>query len=129
MQLIFFKTALFSTQHTHAGTKQGTPPHATPSSSASSLQGWKGYWWARKKFEFAFFCVFLLEMEMSWSFEQIAMFQFWEKVMLLLNIFCANFTKWSNTPKKFVVNLPTNCLTVFDHFVGLVFKGLTHSVL
>ena len=31
----------------------------------------------------------------------------------------ANPTKWSNTPKKFVGNLPTNCLSVFDHFVIL----------
>ena len=37
----------------------------------------------------------------------------------------ANFTKWSNTLKQFVAKLPTNCLSVFDHFVGLVLKGLT----
>ena len=36
----------------------------------------------------------------------------------------ANFTKWSNTLKHFVGNLPTNCLSVFDHFVGLVLKGI-----
>ena len=36
----------------------------------------------------------------------------------------ANFTKWSKTLKQFVGNLPTNCLSVFDHFVGLVLKGL-----
>ena len=41
-----------------------------------------------------------------------------------LNPLNANFTKWSNTIKKFVGNLPTNCLSVFDHFVGLVLKGL-----
>ena len=36
-----------------------------------------------------------------------------------------NPTKWSNTLKqKFVGKLPTNCLSVFDHFVGLVLKGL-----
>ena len=29
-----------------------------------------------------------------------------------------------NTLKQFVVFLPTNCLSVFDHFVGLVLKGL-----
>ena len=29
----------------------------------------------------------------------------------------ANLTKWSNT-------LPTNCLRVFGHFVGLAFKEL-----
>ena len=37
----------------------------------------------------------------------------------------ANFTKWSNTLKQFVGKLPANCLSVFDHFVGLALKGLT----
>ena len=36
----------------------------------------------------------------------------------------ANCTKWSNTLKQFVGNLPTNCLSVPDHFVGLALKGL-----
>ena len=36
----------------------------------------------------------------------------------------ANFTKWSNTLKQFGGNLPTNCLSVFDPFVGFVLKGL-----
>ena len=35
-----------------------------------------------------------------------------------LNSLSANLTKWSNTLKQFV-----NCLSVFDHFVGLVLKG------
>ena len=35
-----------------------------------------------------------------------------------------NLTKWSETLKQFVGKLPTNCLSVFDHFVGLAFKGL-----
>ena len=38
----------------------------------------------------------------------------------------ANFTKWLNTLKQFVGNLPTNCLSVFDHFVGLALKGLSN---
>ena len=42
----------------------------------------------------------------------------------LFNPLSANPTKWSNTLKQFVGTLPTNCLTVFDHFVGLVLKGL-----
>ena len=37
----------------------------------------------------------------------------------------ANPTKWSNTLRQFVGNLPANCLNVFDHFVGLVLKGLS----
>ena len=36
----------------------------------------------------------------------------------------ANPTKRSNTLKQFVVNFPTNCLSVFDHFMGLALKGL-----
>ena len=42
------------------------------------------------------------------------------------NLLSANFIKWSNTLKKFVGKLPTNCLSVFDHFVGLVLKELKH---
>ena len=41
-----------------------------------------------------------------------------------LNPLSANPTKWSNTLKKFVGNLPTNCLSVFDHFVKLALKRL-----
>ena len=32
--------------------------------------------------------------------------------------------KWSNTLQQFVANLPTNCLSVSDHLVGLALKGL-----
>ena len=41
-----------------------------------------------------------------------------------VNPLSANPTKWSNTLKQFVGKLPTNCLNVFDHFVGLALKGL-----
>ena len=34
-----------------------------------------------------------------------------------------NPIKWSNTLKQFVVNLPANFLSVFDHFVALALKG------
>ena len=44
--------------------------------------------------------------------------------MHLFNPLSANPTKWSNTLKQFVSKLPTNCLSVFDHFVGLLLKGL-----
>ena len=37
----------------------------------------------------------------------------------------AKITKWSNTLKQFVGKLPTNCLSVFDHFVGLALKVLS----
>ena len=45
--------------------------------------------------------------------------------LLSLNPLSANPTKWSNTLKQFVGNLPTNCLSVFDHFVGLALKDLS----
>ena len=38
--------------------------------------------------------------------------------------FSANPTKWSNTLTQFVGKLPTNGLSVFDHFMGLALKGL-----
>ena len=41
----------------------------------------------------------------------------------------ANFTKWSNRLKQLVGNLPTNCLSVFDYFVGLALKRLTRASL
>ena len=44
--------------------------------------------------------------------------------VLSLNPLSANPIKRSNTLKQFVGNLPTNCLSMFDHFVGLALKGL-----
>ena len=40
----------------------------------------------------------------------------------------ANLIKWSNTLKQFLGNLPTNCLSVFDHLVGFALKGLRQSI-
>ena len=45
-------------------------------------------------------------------------------VLFFLNPLSSNFTKWSNTLKQIVDKLPTNCLSVFDHFVRLALKGL-----
>ena len=42
----------------------------------------------------------------------------------LVNFLSANPTKWSNTLKQFVAKLPTNCLSVFVHFMKLALKGL-----
>ena len=42
----------------------------------------------------------------------------------ILNPLSANPTKWSNTLKQFVANLPTDCLSVFDHFMNLALKRL-----
>ena len=46
-----------------------------------------------------------------------------------INPLSANPTKWSNTLKQFVGSLPTNCLSVFDHFVGLPLEWLSHETL
>ena len=43
---------------------------------------------------------------------------------LCLNPLSAILTKWSNTLKQFIGNLPTNCLSVFGHFMGLALKVL-----
>ena len=48
--------------------------------------------------------------------------------MNVINPLSANPTKWSNTLKQFVSNLPTNCLSVSDHFVGLALNGLTLAI-
>ena len=42
----------------------------------------------------------------------------------MFNPLSANPTKWSDTLKQFISNLPTNCLSVSDHFVKLALKGL-----
>ena len=41
---------------------------------------------------------------------------------LMLNPLSVNPTKWSNALKEFVGNFPTNCLSVFDHFVRLALR-------
>ena len=41
-----------------------------------------------------------------------------------VNPLSANPIKWSNTLKQFVGKFPTNCLSVFDHFVKLALKRL-----
>ena len=46
-----------------------------------------------------------------------------------INSLGGNPTKWSNTLKEFVGNLPRNCLSVFDHFVGLALNGLKRCML
>ena len=51
-------------------------------------------------------------------------FQGFSSVFKFVNPLSAKFIKWSNTLKQFVGKLPTNCLSVFDHFSGLALKGL-----
>ena len=45
----------------------------------------------------------------------------------IVNPLSAKLTKWPNTLKQFVGNLPTNRLNVFGHFVGLAFKELSNQ--
>ena len=51
-----------------------------------------------------------------------------KNVHFTFNPLSANLTKWPNTLKQFVGKLPTNCLSVFDHFVGLALKGLMNPL-
>ena len=46
------------------------------------------------------------------------------QLFYFINPLSGNPTKWSDILKQFVGNLPTNCLSVFDHFAGLTLKGL-----
>ena len=55
----------------------------------------------------------------------IAMREICSKFNNVLNPLSANPTKRPNTLKQFVGKLPTNCLSVFNHFVQLALKGLT----
>ena len=43
----------------------------------------------------------------------------------IIKSLCTHPTKCSNTLKQLVDNLPTNCLSVFDHFVELKLNGLS----
>ena len=45
-----------------------------------------------------------------------------------VNPLSTNIAKWSNTLKQFVSKLPTNCLSVFDNFVGLALKALGSGI-
>ena len=47
-----------------------------------------------------------------------------ENIFSYFNPLNANPEKWSNTLKQIVGNLPTICLSVFDHFMNLALKGL-----
>ena len=45
--------------------------------------------------------------------------------MFSFNPLSTNPVKWSNTLEQFVNKLPMNCLSVFDHSVGLALKELS----
>ena len=64
-----------------------------------------------------------------WPYEDCSIVDFQELIFnLWFDALSANPTKWSDTLKQFVGKLPTNCLSVFDHFVRLVLKGLTSEI-
>ena len=50
-----------------------------------------------------------------------------ELIQNYFNSLSTNLQKWSNTQKQFIGNLPTNCLSVFDHSGKLALKRLTFS--
>ena len=58
--------------------------------------------------------------------KKVIIFETLRRVNLLhtVNPLSAKLTKWPNTLKQFVGNLPTNCLSMFGHFVGLALEGL-----
>ena len=45
-------------------------------------------------------------------------------IFMVINLLSANPIKWSNILKTISRLLSTNCLSVFDHFVGLTLKEL-----
>ena len=60
----------------------------------------------------------------------VKMTSFYLQTAFLLCCYChipfkCQSQKWSNTVKQFG-NLPTNCLSVLDHFVKLALKGLSY---
>ena len=44
--------------------------------------------------------------------------------LYIVSLLSVNSTKWSNTLKQIFGKFLMNCLSVFDHFVGLALKGL-----
>ena len=63
---------------------------------------------------------------------KVGLLRNWRQLFLrgtysVFNPLSANPTKWSNTLTQFVSKLPTNCLSWFNHLVGLALKGLKYS--
>ena len=76
---------------------------------------------------FPIFAQFILSSFISslWSISQFEKICQWT----IFNPLSANPTRWSNTLKQFVGNMPTTCLNVFDHFMKLALKGLSNIIL
>ena len=58
------------------------------------------------------------------SFSKDMNFRIITSSIRLINPLSADITQWSNTLIQFVVKVPMNCLSVFDHFVIVALKGL-----
>ena len=73
--------------------------------------------------------IFSIFSHLAFTEELFVYFRTWSvKGKYLFYPLSVNLTKWSNTLKQFVGNLTKNCLSVFDHFVGLTFKGLKRII-
>ena len=107
-------------------TDQNNSEHGHFLRSVASLIDWDMRKVARHTFYLSYLFakppIFLI-VNLLWKYFYTVKFVFL-LVIHVLNSLSANFTKWSNTLKQFVTKLPTNCLSVFDHFVRLALKGL-----
>ena len=65
----------------------------------------------------------LLRLESSTILHQLNIQKLMTEI-ITVNPLSAKLIKWPNPLKQFIDNLPTNCLSVFGHFVGLTLKGL-----
>ena len=63
----------------------------------------------------------------NWTKRLMFYIVFVTKSFIIFNPLNANPEKWSNTLEQIVGNLPTICLSVFDHFMNLALKGLTFT--
>ena len=62
---------------------------------------------------------YLLEVTLLFSSSTLLSVDYIAPVSAYFNHLCVNPTKWSNTLKQFVGNLPTNSLSVFAQYVEL----------
>ena len=68
--------------------------------------------------------MFLLNSVQKWLLGSFYSFSY----VYTINSLSTNFIKWSNTLTQFVGKLPTNRLSVFDHFVGFALKGFSQYI-
>ena len=68
-----------------------------------------------------FFCCFYISVILTGHLFEKPMFFHLQRI----NPLSTNPTKWPNTLKQFVGKLPTNCLGVFNYFLGSALKWLS----